>query len=251
MKKNEKEYKHYTSEEIFQILIDFYNCQVYFMREADAFHKLTFQTTISEWRKICDLSKPMHLAEYYHDIFDINANQSELISLLGDEDFTTLGILCDYIAKNSVKITITPVVSLGTLCSEAAIFKTLKNELEKKDIDTTNFKPSTNFATFFLKHTTEVLSTVSKLAPGTLSYYKYKSTIISKLSSLLMFSSIITLIVMAIFYHITWHIMPLFTVTIIAMLISNRLESPNQYDISGYHTVRDLVIGMKKALPNV
>ena len=105
---------------------------------------------------------------------------------------------------------------------------------------------SSNFTAYFLKYSDVVVSTVSKLSPGTLTYYKYEPAIIDRLSGLLLLLSIITPIVMAIFYHITWHIIPLFAVTIIVMLISNKSESPNQYDISGYHTVRDLVIGMKR-----
>ena len=248
MKRNKTEYNHYASEEILQILIDFYNFQVYFCGDADAGHELTFQMTIIEWRKICDLIKPIPLAEYYHGLFNMDTELSELTGLLSNENVTTLGILCDYIADNSIKTTITPIVSLGSLCLEAAIFKTLKDELEKKGVDTTDFKPSANFAVYFLKHTNEIVSTVSKLSPGTLSYYKYESTIIGKLSALLMLFSIITLIAMVIFYHITWHIIPLFVAAIIVMLISNKLESPNQYDISGYHTIRDLVIGMKKRM---
>jgi len=246
MKKDETEFKHYTSEEILQILIDSYNCQVSFCGDAYTRHQLTFQTTIGEWRKICDLDKPVHLAEYLRGVFNMDTNQSDLINLLSSEDITTLGILCNYIADHSIKATITPAVS-ESLCLEVSIFKALKNELEKKGIDTTDFKPSANFAVFFLKYTEEIISIISKLSPGTLSYYKYKSTIMGKLSALLILSSIITPVAMVIFYHnITWHIIPLFVVTIIVKLISNKLESPNQYDISGYRTIRDLVIGMKK-----
>ena len=247
MKRNETKFEHYTSEEILQIQIDLYNCLVYFTGDADAGHQLTFQTSIKEWREISDLDKPISLAKYYHSYFNMDTDLSELINLFSNED-NTLGMLCNYIADNSIKTTITPVVSLGSLCLEAAIFKTLKNELEKEGIDTTDFKPSTNFVAFFLKYTDEIVSIVSKLAPGTLVYYKYKSTFIGKLSASLLLLSIITPITMAVFYHITWHIIPLFAVTIIVMLISNKLEKSNQYDISGYRTVRDLVIGMKKRM---
>ena len=176
----------------------------------------------------------------------MDTDQSELINLLNN-DGTTLDVFCNYIANNAIKFTVTPVVSLGSLCLEAAIFKTLKNEFEKKGIDTTDFNPSTNFTVFFYKHAVDVVSVVSKLSPGTLSYYKYKSGIIDKLEALLIFSSIIIPIAMAIFYHITWHIIPLFIITIILVLINKKSELFKS-DISGYCTIKDLVIGMKKRM---
>ena len=245
MKRDETKFERYTSEEILQILIDLYNCQVYFDVEVDAGHKLTFQTTIREWRDVCNQIKPIPLAKSYHAEYNIKADMSELINILSNED-NTLEVFCNYIAENSIKPTIIPIVSLGSVCLEAAIFKTLKSELEKKCVDTTDFKPSTNFAGFFLKYTDEVFRVVSKLSPGTLTYYKYEPTILGKISAALLLLSIITPIVMVVFYHLTWHLIPLFVLTIIIMLISNKLEPPNKYDISGYHTIGDLIKGMKK-----
>lgn len=130
---------------------------------------------------------------------------------------------------------------------EDAIFNTLKNEFEKKGIDTTGFKLNTNFTDFFYKHTEDVVSIISKLSPGTLYYYKYKPGIIDKLAALLMLCSIVTSIIMALFYNITWHLIPLFIVTIILFFVSNKSEA-YKCDISGYRTIKDLVAGMKKRM---
>jgi len=241
MKRDKTEYKHYTPEEILQILIDFYNFQAYFCFDADTGHQLTFQTTIGEWRKICDQEKPAKLAEYLHSFFNLDTNQSELINLLNNED-NTLGAFCNYVANNAIK----PVILSGTLCLETAIFEKLKIEFEKKGIDITDFTPSTDFTVLFYKHAEDIMSIVSKLAPGTLSYYKLKYSIIDKLEALLMIFSIITPIVMILFYHIIWHIIiPLFIVTIILVLI-NKKSKRFKSDISGYRTIKDLLIGMKK-----
>lgn len=241
MKRDETEYKHYTPEEILQILIDFYNFQAYFCLDADAGHQLTFQTTIREWRKICNQEEPAKLAEYLQSFFNLNTNQSELINLISNED-NTLGIFCNYLANNAIK----PVISSGSLCLETAIFETLKIEFERKGIDITDFTPSTDFTVLFYKHAEDIMSIVSKLAPGTLSYYKLKYSVIDKLGALLMIFSIVTPIVMILFYHIIWHIItPLFIVTITLVLINKKTEQFKS-DISGYRTIKDLIIGMKK-----
>ena len=144
------EFVKYTSEEILQIIIDFYNFQSEYCIEIGREHILNFQTTIKEWRSICELLEPDKLAKFYHELFDLRTNQLDLTDLLQKEEETTLQVFCDYIAQNSSKEKVNPIISLGMECQEAAIFKTLKDKLEKKGIDTTGFRPSTEFAPFLI-----------------------------------------------------------------------------------------------------
>jgi len=98
MKNNEK--TKYTSEEILQILIDFYNFQANFVSEVDKEQGLTFQTTIKEWRSICDLIEPTKLAKCYHEFFELETNESDLINIFSNEKEHTLKEFCDYMAQN-------------------------------------------------------------------------------------------------------------------------------------------------------
>jgi hypothetical protein len=192
MKNNE--YSEYTSEEILQIIIDFYNFQSEFCLEIGKEQKLNFQTTIKEWRNTCELLEPNKLAQAYHELFDLKTDQTDLIDLLKKEE-NSLKVFCNYIAQNATKEKVNPIISFAMKCQEAAIFKTLKDKLEKKGIDTKHFKPNAEFAPFFYKHSSELVEVVSKLAPGSLTHYEIKSNIISRLGSIMFLCSIIILIV--------------------------------------------------------
>lgn len=241
MKNNE--FTKYTSEEILQIIIDFYHFQVNSDPEVDKGQNLTFQTTIKEWRKTCDLLEPNKLAKSYHELFDLKTDQTDLIDLLNKEE-NTLKVFCNYIAENATKEKVNPIISLGTKCQEAAIFKTLKDKLEKRGIDTKDFKPSTEFAPFFYKHSSELVEIVSKLAPGSLTHYEIKNNIISRLGTFMFLCSIIVLIVTLIIHKVTWYLFTPFAISVVLLFIGNKFK-PTQYEIGGYHTIRDLIIGMR------
>lgn len=242
MKNNE--FTKYASEEILQILIDFYHFQSNFDPEVDKGQDLTFQTTIKEWRKICDLLEPNKLAKLYHELFDLKTDTSDLIDLLNKEEENTLQVFCDYIAQNAIKEKVNPIISLGMECQEAAIFKTLKDKLDKRGIDTKDFKPSTEFAPFFDKHASVLIEIISKLAPGSLTHYEIKNSIIGKLGAFLLLISIIILIIALITHKAAWYISIPFAISTVLLFVGNKLK-PGQSEVGGYHTVRDLIVGMK------
>ena len=113
---NSNDMKKYNPDEILQILIDFYNCQAAFDPEVDSGQILNFNTTISDWRMICDLIEPINLAKYHHDLFNLKTPLADLEQILLDEDSKTIGDFCIYIANNSEKTEIKPIISLGQQC---------------------------------------------------------------------------------------------------------------------------------------
>lgn len=248
MKNNEN--TKYTSEEILQILIDFYNFQANFDPEVDKGQGLTFQTTIKEWRSICDLLETTKLAKHYHELFELETNESDLINILSNEKEHTLKEFCDYIAQNANREKINPIMSLGTNCQKAAIFKTLKGKLEKKGIDTKDFKPSTEFVPFFNKHASDLVEIVSKLAPGSFTHYKIKDNIIGKLGAFTFLVTIVVLIIALITHKVTWYLFTPFIIAILLLFFGNKFK-PAKYEIGGYHTIRDLITGMKSKIESI
>lgn len=237
----------YTSEEILQILIDFYNFQANFDSEVGKGEILTFQTTIKEWRSICDLLEPDKLAIFYHKLFELKTNQADLVDILSKEDRYTLRELCDYIALNAIKEKISPIMSLGTSCQEAAVFKALKRKLEEKGIDTKDFKPSAEFIPFFKKHASDLVEVISKLAPGSLTNYKIKENIISRLGSFLFLIAIVFLIIVSIMYKFTWFLLIPLSLSLLLLFIGNKIKY-SKYEVGEYNTIRDLIIGMKSKI---
>jgi hypothetical protein len=240
----------YTSEEILQIIIDFYNFQSEYCLEIGKEQNLNFQTTIKEWRNICELLEPNKLAKFYHELFDLRTDPSDLIDLLNKEEENTLQTFCDYIAQNAIKEKVNSIVSLGMKCQEAAIFKTLKDKLEKRGIDTKDFRPSTEFAPFFDKHASVLIEIISRLAPGSLTHYDTKKSIISKLGAFLLLISIIILITALITHKATWYIYIPFAISAVLLYVGNKLK-PVQSEVGGYHTIRDLIVGMKIKMGSV
>jgi hypothetical protein len=240
MKNNE--FTKYTPEEILQIIIDFYNFQSEFCLEIAREQKLTFQTPIKEWRNTCELLEPNKIAKTYHEFFGLETDQSNLIDIILREE-NTLKVFCFYLAQNATKEKVNPILSLATECLEAAIFKTLKDKLEKKGIDTNNLNPSTKFAPFFYKHSSEVVEIVSKLAPGTLSYYKIKDNLVYKLRVILYLFSAIILIFVLINQMSIYTILISMGIPIFLLFICNKYKQT--YDIGGFDTIRDLIIGIK------
>jgi hypothetical protein len=233
----------YTSEEILQILIDFYNFKTVFDPEVYEGEKLTFQTKIGEWRNICDLLEPNKLAKYYHELLELKTDQKELLDILTKSEYT-LKEFCDYIAKNAIKERIDPVVSMGLECQEAAIFKALKEKLEKKGINTEKFKPSTELGSFFEKAAPELLEMVSKIAPGALTNYTYQSNMISRIGGIALLIAIIILIITAFVSKVTWFLLIPFGIAFLLLFIGNKMK-PAKYEVGNYKTIRDLIMEIK------
>ncbi len=76
--------KKYSPHEILQILNDFYNCQAVFDPEVDPGEHLTFETTILDWRAICDLIEPKKLAKSYSDLFNLTTPLADLEKILSE-----------------------------------------------------------------------------------------------------------------------------------------------------------------------
>jgi hypothetical protein len=126
----------YSSDEILQILTDFYNCQSQFDPEVYPDLEISYETTIDDWREACDLLEPRELAKFYHDLFKINTPIIDLEIILIHEKENTLKDFCDYISEHAPKEEIEPVISMGKTCHEAAIFKTLISKLKERGIKT-------------------------------------------------------------------------------------------------------------------
>ncbi len=236
----------YTANDILQILIDRYRFQSAFDAEVERGETLTFSTTIEEWRRICDLLEPNKLSEYYYKFFDLNNDLNELKNLLVNP-LNTLQIFCDYIALHAIREKILPVYSLGKKCFEAAIFKKLIAELQKKGVPVSEIKPSSNLTTFFEKHTTDIMEVVSKLSPGTITDYKYEENALTRYSGLGIAISSLLLLGFWAFSNVPIFLWFTFIGSATLMIVGGRIK-PKKMAIGNYNTFRDLIMGMKLRL---
>ncbi len=239
--------KKYSPNEILQILIDFYNFQAAFDPEVDSGQILTFNTTISDWRMICDLIEPIKLAKCHHDFFKIKTPLADLEQLLLDEDSKTIGDFCNYVAEYSDKTEIKPVISLGQKCLTASIYKSLISELNNRGIDTKDIRPSSKFVPLFDKHTDAFMEEVNKLAPGALTKFEYRDNKIVRMGWSIMGISILGLILISLIWQFHWILLLFIGFGIIIIAIGRQYE-PEKEIIGGYDTIRDLIKGMETIL---
>jgi hypothetical protein len=233
----------YSPDEILQILNDFYNCQSVFDPEVDPGETLTFDTTISEWISICDLLGPKELAKSYHNSFQLNTPSADLELILTQGE-NKLRSFCNYLAEHAVKQSISPIIIMGRPCMSASIFKTLTANLQAKGVEAKNIRPSSKIAPLFRKHGPVLLEEVNKLAPGSLSNFKYSDNRIVKIGAAFYMFFFFTIIFVPVIWHFHWMLLIPLCIGVSLTFIGNKF-SPAKEVIGGYDTVRDLILGME------
>jgi hypothetical protein len=237
----------YSPEEILQIINDFYNCQSQCDPVVYPGAELTFNTTISEWRDICDLVEPRDLAKYYYDLFKLESPIEEFEKILIWEGKNKLADFCMYIAEHAQKEEIKPIISMGITCHEAAIFKTLISKLKQYNINTDEIKPSSDFVPLFKRYPDEFLIEVNKLAPGSLTNFDYKDNWIVRTGGIIILIFILSIIIVPMIWQFYWSLWIILGIGLTIVMIG-KMFKPEKDIIGGYDTIRDLIIGMQEQL---
>lgn len=233
----------YSPNEILQILNDFYNCQSVFDPEVESGEILNFETTISEWRRICDLVEPKKLADYYYDLFQLTTQRADLQAVLL-QNKNELRILCNYLSEHAIKQSISPILIMGQRCMTASIFKTLTSNLETRGIQPKSIRPSSKFAPLFQKHGAVFLEEVNKLVPGSLSKFEYRDNWVVRTGIAFNLFFFFAIIFAPVIWHFHWALLIPLCIGLTLIFIGNRFK-PAKQNIGGYDTVRDLILGME------
>lgn len=238
----------YSKEEIFQILIDFYNFQVAFDPEVDKEIDFYFNTSINEWISICDLVEPKKLAKYYFELFELKTDYFEFETIFLKGKSKNLGDLCEYLAIHSIKKEINPIILFGKSCKSAAIFKTLKSELLKKGINTNNLKPDTELLPFFRKYGGVLLGIVNKISPGSLTNFEYEENKQTSFGISLILITVFLMIPILYFWSFHWLYFIPIIIGLLLTIIGRNLK-PKKYSV-GFSTFRELIYDMERKLEN-
>lgn len=133
---------------------------------ADPSVKLSFDTTIDEWRESLDLLPWKPLSDFLNKQFNIQATYSEWKSVLEPSHKITLGQVCILIAEKAIHEDIRPINLLGVECLSAAIFLTLKKYLKRRNVDVKTLRPSTLISPYLEKHFSEMIEQISIISKG-------------------------------------------------------------------------------------
>jgi hypothetical protein len=142
--------------------------------------KLTSDTTILEWRDICDLLDTSELWKYLNFYFRLNIERAVWLTQLEPEDEKTLGELCHFISIHADKDIIRPINLFGSKCESAAIFKTFTSKLKDRGVDVSELRPSSKLEPLVQKYRSVIIEEVNLLDPNVLPPIDYKTNWIYK-----------------------------------------------------------------------
>lgn len=237
----------YSKDEILEILISAYNFQTEFDPVVIKGMELNYQTTIFEWRDICDLIEPEKLAKVYHESFNLKTPIIELEQLFIEEDKSTISDFCQYISEHAEKQNIEPIRILGQNCQTASIFRTLKQNLKEKGADISQLKPSSQINPFFLKYGGLLVDEVNRIAPGTLSEFEFKANKLSRIGRNIMFIGFFAGIGIWWIWSFNWFLLLPIVIGIVMFQIGDKRQ-PEKININGFKTFRELIYGMENKM---
>ena len=237
----------YKPEEILEYLKADYKQRAAYDIAVEIGAELKLETTISDWREICDLVATKDLWKYLDSLFKIEKSKNEWMSILEPEDKITLKELCEFISSNSTKIEIKPRKLLGNDCKSAAIFHTIITELKNRGIETNKIKPSSQLEEIVLESEGAIIEITNLLNPKALPPIDFKGNKVYEWSLnvlVWMFPMIIVTaffserlatgigIIMIIAYGLTW--------------IGVNMK-PEKAKFEGIETIRDLIRSIEYA----
>jgi hypothetical protein len=176
----ETSYTKYLPTEILQIILANYRQQQQYDDIVLKGQEFTFDTTIADWRDICDLVDTTELWKYLNYYFRLDLDRESWMTTLEPEDKKTLGDLCDFISSHADKEIIKPIKLLGSNCETAAIFKSLTAKLKDRAIDLSDIRPSSRLEPLVKKYKNVLIEEINQIDPKVLPPVNYKTNWVYK-----------------------------------------------------------------------
>lgn len=230
----------YSPDEILRIFQANYLQQQEFDCEVELDEKLKSETTIEEWRNICDLLDPYELANYFNYFFEVDIPVEKWLFILEPEDAKRLGDLCEFIAENAVKPSIKPVRIFGIDCRSAAVFKYLMSRFRQKGIMTASIHPSTLIEPFAKENLGILIEEVNKINPDVLPQVNYKPNYLTGMGDVFFLLGFVALIVSIWMAWIASIFVALVGLGILLAWLGLNFK-PARTSFEGINTFRDLV----------
>ena len=236
-------YRKITPEEVFFIFKEEHRLCSQFDVEADPTVDLTMDSSIKEWRYSMDLLPWRKLGKYLNEEFEINISENDWESTLEPARTKRLGDVCRLISNHAQIEIVKPIKLFGKDCLSASLFKTIKRNLTKRGVDTSDLKPSTLIEPYLKNYFGEFIEQINKNYTGVIPEIKTNETKLSKSNSLI-WPALILVFIAGFFWN------PLFGLAVILLIIglfsgnASRKEFEDQNDmmfIPEIKTFRDLV----------
>ena len=157
-----------TPEYVLSVIVDAHRQQCEFDPEADREAVLTFETTVDQWRRACDLLPWRQLGRALGATWGIRCTDEQWKEVLTPPHHRRLRDVCAFIAARARRPVIVPLALLGKPCAAAGAFLTVRHLLGQAGAAAGDIAPSTPLAPFLRDYLTTFLGPISRLAPGTL-----------------------------------------------------------------------------------
>ena len=209
-----KEYRNITPEEVFFIFKEEHRICSHFDPEADPTVILTMDSSVEIWRRSMDLLEWEKLSQYLNEEFEIQPNKEKWQKALCPEKRKTIQDVCNLISQHAKIEVIKPIKLFGKQCLSASLFKSIKKNLSKRGVDTSNLKPSSKIEPFLKSNFGEFIEQINKNFTGIIPEIRMKRTKLDKLIGYSWLFFILTLIAFFI-WNFIWYIPVVFFIIIL------------------------------------
>lgn len=237
------EFRKLTSEEIFLIFKEEHRICSPLDPEADPSFDLQPTSTVAEWLDARHLLPWMELRTIYNEWFDTDIPIEEWRMTAGFSNERIMQCVFDLLATHAKIEVIKPVKLLGQRCLSAAVFKSIKKNLETRGIDTSGLVPSSKIEPVLKKNFGQFVADINKNFIGVIPEIMETQTTISRLVGFAGLVSILSLILAMHWHNLMFVSVISFILAIILAFIEKRrfLQQDGMLTISGIVTFRDLV----------
>ena len=153
-----------TAKDVLNIFIEEHKIFSHFDVEADPNAEINSNSTIKDWRDANDLLPWYKLYPFLNEKYNMDFSEEVWKEILEPEKTKKLMVVCEFIAKNSKYTNIESIKLFGNECLEAAVFRRLKENLEKKNV--TNIKPSSKLSDYLDEHLEIIITEILHLSKG-------------------------------------------------------------------------------------
>jgi hypothetical protein len=157
-----------TPDYVLAVLADHYRQACAYDPEVEPGEALSFDTTVAEWRAICDLARWRKLGRCQNEWWDINCTDAEWDAVLNPASKRTLRDVCQLIASRARAPRIAPSLLLGRACLTAGVFRTIRAMLAEVGADASVIAPPAPLAPYARRYGHLLLAGIARLAPGAL-----------------------------------------------------------------------------------
>jgi hypothetical protein len=158
-----------TAEYVLEVLRDIHRHAAQIDSDADSQTILTFETTIDDWQEAMgDALSWRDLGRWMNEQWNINLTDDIWQHVLEPGKTKRLSDLCQIIAHHARQPQVLPAQLLGTTCTTAGAFLTVRSILKQSGADASKIAPSTLLESYARRYYQQFLSRISPLAPGAL-----------------------------------------------------------------------------------